>query len=602
MSTSFQLRTTLQAIACFLFFFIPAISVEAAEDSCHMRLEPAVSMPLEPGLTVAEQAEFYSQDQGAQLIPLAWLKALKQPTGEPFLADNLSRYGYLPNPASSTGLPIGFSAAGQQGDQVAGLTCAACHTRQVEVDGKAYRFDGGPAIIDIQSFFADLDAAAKRVLDGDAEFQTFAAAVLGSSAPSPGETAALKQKLKAWYLRYDTIMSRALPETPWGPSRLDAVGMIFNRIIGLDIGAPPDYLIADNIQKAKAPVRYPFLWNAPRQDKTQWAGFLNNGSDSLALPRNLGQVYGVFGEFHPVKLAELNLPVLGNLVLIDYLQNNSANFEGLEKLEQLVKRIAPPKWPKEWPLDTKLAELGKEIYNRPKEKGGCSECHGKWRGQVQFPDNETWATPLCSEGTDAAQYDILTWTAKTGVLQGAEIPPLRKPLKETDYALNVLATSVLGSIIQHKLLAPPVTPEKLVGLVQKLLLEPTIPTLEGVKGAFKVAEDLQNLGGSASAPVYEAKVLEGIWAAAPYLHNGSVPTLTELLKPPSERVASFKVGPAYDIVNVGLSADQTKFGYTLKTTDCSDLHSGNSRCGHTWGTTTLKPEEKKALIEYLKTL
>ncbi|WP_349770486.1 hypothetical protein [Bradyrhizobium barranii] len=30
---------------------------------------------------------------------------------------------------------------------------------------------------------------------------------------------------------------------------------------------------------------------------------------------------------------------------------------------------------------------------------------------------------------------------------------------------------------------------------------------------------------------YEARVLQGIWAAAPYLHNGSVPTLAELLKP-----------------------------------------------------------------------
>ena len=127
--------------------------------------------------------------------------------------------------------------------------------------------------------------------------------------------------------------------------------------------------------------------------------------------------------------------------------------------------------------------------------------------------------------------------------------------------------------------------------------------MEGLKGAFQVAEDLRNLGGNLGNPAakYEAKVLEGVWAAAPYLHNGSVPTLTELLKPPSERVPSFKVGPAYDIVNVGLAADQAKFGYTLNTTDCSDKHSGNSRCGHDYGT-QLKPEEKKALIEFLKTL
>ena len=100
---------------------------------------------------------------------------------------------------------------------------------------------------------------------------------------------------------------------------------------------------------------------------------------------------------------------------------------------------------------------------------------------------------------------------------------------------------------------------------------------------------------------YEARVLEGIWAAAPYLHNGSVPTLAELLKPAAERVRSFKVGPAYDLVNVGLAVQQSKFDYTLETTDCSDRNSGNSRCGHEFGT-SLSAEEKKALLEYLKTL
>jgi len=41
--------------------------------------------------------------------------------------------------------------------------------------------------------------------------------------------------------------------------------------------------------------------------------------------------------------------------------------------------------------------------------------------------------------------------------------------------------------------------------------------------------------------------------------------------------------------------------YTLTTTDCSNLNSGNSRCGHEFGT-QLSPDEKKELLEYLKTL
>jgi hypothetical protein len=95
--------------------------------------------------------------------------------------------------------------------------------------------------------------------------------------------------------------------------------------------------------------------------------------------------------------------------------------------------------------------------------------------------------------------------------------------------------------------------------------------------------------------------MQGIWAAAPYLHNGSVPTLAELLKPAAERVKAFKIGPAYDTVNIGLAVEQTQFNYTLTTTDCSDRNSGNSRCGHEFGT-QLSAEEKKALLEYLKTL
>jgi hypothetical protein len=44
-----------------------------------------------------------------------------------------------------------------------------------------------------------------------------------------------------------------------------------------------------------------------------------------------------------------------------------------------------------------------------------------------------------------------------------------------------------------------------------------------------------------------------------------------------------------------------QFNYTLTTTGCGNLNSGNSRCGHEFGT-QLSPDEKKALLEYLKTL
>ena len=178
------------------------------------------------------------------------------------------------------------------------MNCSACHTRQIVVGGTEYRIDGGPALVDFQALLADLDAAVGAVLASDAAFAAFAAPVLGRGAP-PAKVAALRQEVSDWYLREHTLVSRALAAGGWGLGRLDAVSMIFNRLVGMDIGPPPTFLIPENIAPADAPVRYPFLWNAPKQDRTQWPGFAKNGDDLFALARNLGQVYGVFGIFRP---------------------------------------------------------------------------------------------------------------------------------------------------------------------------------------------------------------------------------------------------------------------------------------------------------------
>src|SRR5690606_4474175 len=203
-------------------------------------------------------------------------------------------------------------------------------------------------------------------------------------------------------------------------------------------------------------------------------------------------------------------------------------------------------------------------------------------------------------GTDSKEYEILGRTVKTGVLEGARIPLLAAPLKPVDTAFNVLGTAVLGTILQHYVPVLLKGKDKVQAIQaddDSMSLFP--PETEALRDAFiapTVSKESQE-----PTYAYESRVLEGIWAAAPYLHNGSVPTLAELLKPAAERVSSFKVGPAYDIVNIGIAAEQIRFDYTLQTTDCSDRNSGNSRCGHEFGT-TLSPDEKKALLEYLKTL
>ena len=70
---------------------------------------------------------------------------------------------------------------------------------------------------------------------------------------------------------------------------------------------------------------------------------------------------------------------------------------------------------------------------------------------------------------------------------------------------------------------------------------------------------------------------------------------------PAQRVTSFPVGPAYDQVNIGLAASQPGSSYVFQATGCDQLDSGNSNCGHEYGT-NLSAANKRALLEYLKVL
>ena len=99
---------------------------------------------------------------------------------------------------------------------------------------------------------------------------------------------------------------------------------------------------------------------------------------------------------------------------------------------------------------------------------------------------------------------------------------------------------------------------------------------------------------------YANHPLDGIWVRGPFLHNGSVPTLRELLDAPDMRPTSFYRG--YDVV------DQMKVGFVSNVasadgqifTRYDTSVAGNSNSGHVYGT-TLADEDKRAIVEYLKT-
>jgi len=101
---------------------------------------------------------------------------------------------------------------------------------------------------------------------------------------------------------------------------------------------------------------------------------------------------------------------------------------------------------------------------------------------------------------------------------------------------------------------------------------------------------------------YANMPLDGIWARAPYLHNGSVPTLWDLLQVVEQRPTDFYRGDdAYDPVKVGFRSDRpvSDDGRNLFWFDTTLPGNGNG--GHLYGTNLSEPE-KDDLLVYLKTL
>lgn len=100
---------------------------------------------------------------------------------------------------------------------------------------------------------------------------------------------------------------------------------------------------------------------------------------------------------------------------------------------------------------------------------------------------------------------------------------------------------------------------------------------------------------------YVAPPLDGVWATAPYLHNGSVPTLEALLDP-GLRPACFLRGRdsrRYDLERVGWDYAVPKDCVGPAVFDTSLYGKGNG--GHEFGL-RLDPAERRAVLEYLKTL
>jgi mono/diheme cytochrome c family protein len=105
---------------------------------------------------------------------------------------------------------------------------------------------------------------------------------------------------------------------------------------------------------------------------------------------------------------------------------------------------------------------------------------------------------------------------------------------------------------------------------------------------------------------YVSQPLDGIWLRAPYLHNGSVPTLRDLLKPANERPEKFWRGcDVYDARAMGFEhlgfESNGKSDYCPRVFLLDTKQRGNGNGGHRYGI-DLSEADKDALVEYMKKL
>jgi len=563
---------------------------------------------LEQSWSDADRQDFYSLPQGSQIMPYHWFRALERADGTAgFFADGLARHGYLPRPAgpdNPDGLPIGFAIDKDRHGWWIGMTCAACHTGQIEHDGTSLRIDGGPTQASFYDLLTDIrDALAATVAERDgAKFARFAARVPGAGA-SERQADRLFDEVSAFSRDWRGFVEASTTPVPWGRARLDAFGMIFNRVSSIDLGEP------DNSQPPDAPVSYPFLWGASWHDKVQWNGSADNAKVLDRLGRNVGEVLGVFAKVELVKPRPFRR-----------FYRSSADRPNLLRLELLLRRLSSPVWPQDLlgAIDQDKAATGKALF-----EAHCVSCHTVVAPGRQDTPVTVEMTPIATLGTDDKMAaNACRRTVTSGRLAGAKlIPFVSDPLPDPVRTLELVAHVVGGAILEPpapgdaggllRLAREKADDEKERALSRLAGLLSDVPSDSEDAGGRdgrrdevaqfiqeRTATARQDCGPDSPLMRYKGRPLDGIWATAPYLHNGSVASLYEILLPPEERPASFHVGSReFDPERVGFvttpSPDSTLFDTSLE---------GNSRLGHDYGNATLSEEQRWQLVEYMKGL
>jgi len=509
---------------------------------------------LDQGWNPAESLWFYHADQGSTLMDYEVFTHLEQADSEKLFRapEHMTRFRFLAQhrtPNNPDALPVGFT---RHDDQV-GLTCATCHTGQIVYHGAAVRIDGAPSIADVTGFFRVLAAALSATLADPAKLARFSAKV-------PDGEKRLRKALDF----LDSYNTANRSSTVEGYARMDAIGRIINEVIRFT--SDPKNSLEPN-----APASLPLLWDAPRHDYVQWTAFAPNaGAGSLG--RNAGEVTGVFGRIEVKHYESEEAAKKG------YPSTVEAN--ALVDMEESLRGLMSRLWPEKVlpPIDRALASRGAALY-----QANCVSCHAlivRDDPRRKVTAMVTGVDVVCTDDTSAS--NLVNARAPTGILQGAISP------KGDRYGAEASALALVADLATRTVSAQPLAALRAVANAK----------LHGLETTTKQGNHAQDTTQNPTADLmsYKARPLNGTWASSPYLHNGSVPTLYDLLLPPAQRPAKFAVGRwSYDPRKVGYVSDG-EAPFLLDTT----LH-GNSNRGHQYGV-NLSDEERWALVEYLKTL
>ncbi|HEY5994517.1 MAG TPA: di-heme-cytochrome C peroxidase [Gallionellaceae bacterium] len=578
------------------------------------------------------------------------------------------------------GLPVGMVADTYQGKKYMGFSCAACHTSQINYNGTGIRIDGGQTAADMDSFMKDLGAALTATGNDPAKKKRFSEVVL-KLGNYRNETEVLDD-LKTFTLRTSIYNYINETDTAYGYGRLDAFGRIFNRVLQhvlteqelrevlssalskdeLDDVLPNfgkvlsekqrDHIVERLVEILKAreqaaqqkqdgqaqsrlqselanlrgqlfnppnaPVSYPFLWDTPQHDYVQWNGVAANVGEG-PIGRNSGEVIGVFATLDWSQEPGWTLSsVIGGQWpdKTHFSFKSSVDLHNLRLLEAQLSTLQSPQWPENIlpAIDKNRANRGAAIFDLR-----CATCHA----EIDRADPKRHVianfSKLSAAGTDPKMaLNAIGRTGYSGILtnQYVNIGVGNLYLKDRRPVAALLIQADTNVVA---------TPDPDKWFFQRwadwahdlavAFFSNDIKQASLKSGNFDADTNASPLTSLLS---YKARSLNGIWATAPYLHNGSVPTLYDLLLPARKqagdrpgmeyRPAKFSTGSReFDPVHVGFRSQ----GYNGFVVDTGIYGNGNS--GHEYGTRDMKRadgtiekaltrEERLDLVEYLKTL